>query len=84
MATAEVIELHNKQVMTVEECLQLCLRQHAAYADVLVLAWNKDGELVHHSSDMSKGDVNWLLDSAKQDILLGVTNLTIDEEDLGA
>lgn len=76
MATAEVIELHNKNNMSVEECLKLCLRNADNYHQILVIGWGKDGEFFHHSSDINKADANWLIDAAKQDVLTGETTIS--------
>lgn len=74
--TAEVIELFNKDNMTVEECLQLCTRNSGDYQQLIVIGWDKTGEFFHHSSDLNKADANWLLDAAKQEILNGDAGMT--------
>lgn len=76
-----IVELFNNDKMSAEECLKLCLRNCAGYKDLLVIGWNKDGELFHHSSDLSKCDANWLIDAAKQDILFGETFIMTDAEE---
>lgn len=41
----------------------------AGLTDVVVIGWDKDGKLYFASSGADAGDVNWLLDNAKLELL---------------
>lgn len=65
----KIIELGPHINMTVEQCLQLCLRQHKDFHSVMVIGWDHDGDLMLRSSAMKRHEANWLLDAAKQSVI---------------
>jgi hypothetical protein len=58
---ADVIQLDPHTSMTVNECLEYCRLEQADYEDVIVLGYDKDGELILRSSRMTNKDALWLL-----------------------
>lgn len=79
--SAEVVELHNNDSMSPEETLKLCMRNCGSYEDVVVIGWSKDGTFFRHNSKMERGEANWLIDMAKQDVLNNDVIILKAEED---
>lgn len=63
------IELGAHSRMTVEEALALSLRQSNEFQSVLIIGWDQNGEYMHRSAGLSRGDALWLVEAARQDIV---------------
>lgn len=73
----EVHELGAHENMTVRDALELSLRQVSKFQCVMVIGFDRDGDLMCRSSAMERAAANWLLDSAKQWALTGKTEIAI-------
>lgn len=51
--------------MTVQECLEYCARTHEEFDAVIVIGYDRDGDLMVRSSGMTRRDANWMIDAAK-------------------
>lgn len=51
--------------MTVEQCLSYCSLEQKTYTDVMILAYDVNGELITRSSNITRADALWLLEQAK-------------------
>lgn len=58
---ADVVQLDPHVNMTVEECISYCQREQEEYQDVIMVAYDADGELIVRSSKMSREGALWLL-----------------------
>jgi len=66
---AQIIELGAHERMTVEEALQLTLREKPT--EVLVLFFDAEDDFGLRSSIMSRKDALWLIELARQEIMEG-------------
>lgn len=62
---ADIIELGAHDNMSPIEALEYCLRKKEDFQDILIIGYDQEGDLVLHSSHMSREKANWLLDAAK-------------------
>lgn len=58
---ADLVMLNPHDRMTPEECLSHCAMDHSNFQDVMVIGYDRDGELVVRSSAMSRKDAAWML-----------------------
>lgn len=72
----EIHDLGPHDRMSPEEALQTCIRDIETFQCVLILGWDNDGDLIHRSAGLTRGDANWLVDAAKQDILNKHTDMS--------
>lgn len=58
---ADIFMLNPHERMTVQEALEYAAREHAEFEDVMVIAYDKDGELMVRSSAMSRAEAVFML-----------------------
>ena len=58
---AEVVMLNPHERMTPQEALEYCARDHEEYQDVIVVGYDREGEIMIRSSAMSRAEASFML-----------------------
>lgn len=72
--TKKIATLPARPDFTVGEALGQVLNEHRAepYTDILIIAYDKDGDIIIRSSEMNRAEANFMIDKAK-DFSLGTS-----------